>query len=887
MKNSDYLKEVPAGKEAFYIYDIHGLEKNKIADIKRLPFSIRILAENLLRNLDNRIVNERDVINISNWRKVYDQPVEIPYHPARVLMQDFTGVPAVVDIAAMRDAMKEAGGDPQQINPSVPVELIADHSVQLDYWGTARCREQNVAKEYERNTERYQLLKWAQASFENFTVVPPNSGICHQINLEYLGRVIVSDNRKTSALAYPDSVVGLDSHTTMINGLGILGWGVGGIEAEAVMLGQPSYVIIPEVMGIKITGTLAEGVTVTDINLYLTEMLRRLNVVGKFVEFFGPGIKGLTVPDRATIANMTPEYGATVGFFPVDENTLEYLENTGRGDKVDLVRGCAESLGLFYAGGDEPEYTEVLEFDLSKVKTSVAGPSKPQARIELSDLQKKFDEFAGSDKASYKVELGNGTSCIHDGSVAIAAITSCTNTSNPFLILGAGLLARNAVENGLKVPAHVKTSLTPGSKVVVSYLEEAGLLPYLKCLGFYPAAFGCATCLGNSGPLHSGITEIIREKGLTLAAVVSANRNFEARVHPGIKANYLASPMLVLAFAIAGRVDVDLTKTPLSCDPNGEEVYLKDIWPGFSEIKALVDKFVRRDLYENIYSKIFEGDDFWQSMVSTKSKTYCWDETSTYIKRPPYFEGFKTRCGSPEDIKDARVLLYLGDTVTTDHISPAGVIPEHYPAGRYLMEKGVKPYEFNSYGARRGNHEVMIRGTFGNIRVRNRLVGQKEGSYTIKFPEKEEMFIYDAAVKYHEENTPLIILAGREYGAGSSRDWAAKGTQLLGVRAVIAVSFERIHRSNLIGMGVLPLRFLEGEDASSLGLDGSETFTINGIKDIKVLGELSVKATKKDGTEFYFKTIAMLNTPVEREFYMNGGILPYVLRKMISKWEKS
>ena len=856
MEKTDFIDYVNVQGKKYQIFDINRLEEKGIASVRKLPYSIKILVENLLRHLDGRVVGEEDLLNIARWQKHYDTPLEIPHHPARVLMQDFTGVPAVVDLAAMRDAVHDLGGDPAKINPLVPVDLVVDHSVQVDYFGTPEALTKNVAMEYERNSERYELLKWAQKSFDNFSVVPPNSGICHQVNLEYLGQIIISQNSGNGAAAYPDTLVGTDSHTTMINGIGVMGWGVGGIEAEAVMLGQPYYMSIPEVIGVRLVGDLQEGVTATDLVLKATEMLRNHGVVEKFVEYFGPGMKKLTVPDRATLSNMTPEYGATMGFFPVDEKTIDYLKMTNREQQAEIVEHCARALGLFYTGSEDPEYTEVLELDLAQVTPAVAGPARPQDRINLPDLKENFATVLGCEYerdtdvqhiSKYHDESGSRTTraeacmpkkkvCdivyngqqvqICDGNIVIAAITSCTNTSNPFVLLGAGLVAKKAVAKGLQVPIFVKTSLAPGSKVVVDYLKDAGLLTYLETLGFNLAAFGCTTCIGNSGPLPPEIDDAITQNDLTVAAVLSGNRNFEARIHQRVKANFLASPMLVVAFALAGRVDIDLTSEPLAMGSNGEPVYLKDIWPGTEEIEKLANAHVKKQFYQSEYEKIFEGDEFWRNLQVTESTTFNWDENSTYIKKPPYFDGFKLQLEKAVNIKDARALLLLGDSVTTDHISPAGAIPQKYPAGKYLIGKNVAQRDFNSYGSRRGNHEVMMRGTFGNIRIKNQMMGQKEGSYTLKYPAGEEMFIYDAAMGYLAESVPLVVLGGKEYGTGSSRDWAAKGTNLLGIKAVITESYERIHRSNLVGMGALPLVFKAGESWQSLGLDGSEAYSI-------------------------------------------------------------
>jgi aconitate hydratase len=914
MKKEAFIEHLKIQKKRFDFFNILILEKKGFADIQRLPFSVRILVENLLRKMDGRIVREEDLRNLAGWQKKYDDPVEIPFHPARVLMQDFTGVPAVVDLAAMRDAVKNLGGDPAKVNPLVPVDLIVDHSVQVDYFGTDEAVSQNVKKEYERNGERYALLKWAQKSFNNFRVVPPRSGICHQVNLENVGQAVIAENVDGQTIAYPDTLVGLDSHTTMIDGIGVLGWGVGGIEAEAVMLGQPYYMSIPQVIGVRMTGQMQPGITATDLVLTVTEMLRNYGVVEKFVEYFGPGLKNLTVPDRATIANMTPEYGATVGFFPVDEKTIEYLEMTNREEQADLVEAYTQANGLYYTGAQDAEYTDVLDFDLSTVESCISGPARPQDRIVLKDLKSKFADILGCKYerneeleriSQFHEESGTQTtrsgkcvpltdfSCgvdlngmpvrLGNGSVVIAAITSCTNTSNPFVMLGAGLLARNAVRSGLKVPPFVKTSLAPGSKVVIQYLQDAGLMPYLKAIGFHLAGFGCTTCIGNSGPLHAAVEKAIVDNDLNVAAVLSGNRNFEARIHQRIKSNFLASPMLVVAFALAGRIDIDLSFEPLGLDPNGKPVYLNDIWPENQEIEALIRQHVKKDFFELEYGRIFDGDEFWQGLPDVESITYDWDEKSTYIKNPPYFENFSLDLSKKGDIENARVLAVVGDSITTDHISPAGAIPEEYPAGQYLIAKGVSPAEFNSYGSRRGNHEVMIRGTFGNIRLKNKLVGTKEGSYTVKFPEKTEMYVYDAAVAYLGDRTPLVVLGGKEYGAGSSRDWAAKGSNLLGVKAVITQSYERIHRSNLVGMGVLPLMFMPGENAENLGLDGSETYFISGIEDIQPRQQLEVRAVKSDNREIRFKVTVRLDTDIEVDYYKGGGILPYVLRKIIQQ----
>ncbi len=887
MKNSDFVKQLPGISKTQY-FAIKGLAEAGIGTIARLPYSIRVLVENLLRKFDGRIVTEKDLRTITGWQKSYAVPVEIPFHPARVLMQDFTGVPAVVDLAVMRDAIKLQGGDPAKVNPRVPVELVADHSVQIDFSGTSRSLTENVAKEYERNGERYTLLKWAQENFDNFKVVPPNSGICHQVNLEHLGRVTITESLGEENFVYPDTLVGLDSHTPMINGIGVLGWGVGGIEAEAVMLGQPYYMSIPEVIGVRLTGQLAAGVTATDLVLTLTELLRKNKVVEKFVEYFGPGMQHLSIPDRATIANMTPEYGATLGFFPIDDKTIEYLRITGRTKEAEITESYSKANGLFYTDQESCEYTSIIDFDLASVEPCLAGPARPQDRVALSAMRSAFVKtFAdGSQARENKIvsTVVNGIPVnITNGSVVIAAITSCTNTSNPQALIGAGLMARVAVKRGLKIPAYVKTSFAPGSRVVSRYLESSGLLPYFEALGFHIAAYGCTTCIGNSGPLNPEIEKVIKDHDLNVAAVLSGNRNFEARVHQLTKSNFLASPMLVLAFALAGRIDIDLTTSPLALDPNGQPVYLKDLWPDQEEIATLAHRHVTQEAFSLEYAKVFDGDDFWRGLAITTSATYHWDEKSTYIKKPPYFDTFTRIPAPPQDIQAARAFLLLGDSVTTDHISPAGAIASDYPAGQYLIAQGVAPLHFNSYGSRRGNHEVMMRGTFGNIRIKNRMVAPREGAYTIKYPQKKEMFNYDAAMQYLEEGTPLIVLAGKEYGSGSSRDWAAKGTNLLGIRAVIAESFERIHRNNLVGMGALPLVFKEGENAGVLGLDGTESYSILGLSTISPRKELAVQAIKGDGRPLIFTVIARLDTEVDVLYFQHGGILPYVLRQMLKE----
>jgi aconitate hydratase len=912
MDNKNFVKSIEVNGNTIRYYDIQQLSAEGIGDVSRLPYSIKILVENLLRKLDGRVVKADDLKAIANWQPGYDAPVEIPYHPARVLMQDFTGVPAVVDLAAMRDAVKELGGDPRKINPLVPTELIVDHSIQVDYYGTPDCLTQNVAKEYERNGERYKLLKWAQKSFDNFAVVPPNSGICHQVNLEYLGRVVIAEETADGTIAYPDTLVGTDSHTTMINGIGVMGWGVGGIEAEAVMLGQPYYMSIPQVVGVKLSGALNKGVTATDLVLTITELLRNTGVVEKFVEFYGPGLKNLTLTDRATISNMSPEYGATMGIFPVDQKTLDYMVMTNRADRAARTEAYMKANGMFYSEESEAQYSQVVELDLATVVPSLAGPARPQDRIRLNDMKDAFAEILGCDydrdaevanistfldesgcrtkrkrkctpvsQRSFAIEVNGTQTSIGDGNVVVAAITSCTNTSNPHVLLGAGLLAKNAVARGLKVPPFVKTSLAPGSRVVIDYLQDAGLMPALEALGFHLAAFGCTTCIGNSGPLDAAIEKTIKDNDLNVASVLSGNRNFEARIHQSIKSNFLASPMLVVAYALAGRVDTNLCVEPVGMDTDGEPVYLADIWPTDQEITALVKKHVKQEFYKTQYGRIFDGDEFWHALDIKESTTYAWDPASTYIKKPPYFDGFNLETTTPGNIENARPFLLLGDSVTTDHISPAGAIPKDYPAGKYLIGQGVDPAQFNSYGARRGNHEVMMRGTFGNIRIKNQLVGSKEGAWTIKFPEGEETFNYDAAMQYMQEKIPLVVLGGKEYGTGSSRDWAAKGTNLLGIKAVITQSYERIHRNNLVGMGILPLIFQEGENAASLGLDGTETYFVEEIENMQPRKTVKVRAVKKDGSTVAFTTTARLDTEVDVDYFHHGGILPYVLRKLM------
>jgi aconitate hydratase len=876
MEKEKFIKYFEHENKKYQYFDISELSP----EVKNLPFSIRVLLENILRKYDGKIVKDEHINEILEYKGKYDKPFEIPFYPARVLMQDFTGVPCVVDLAMLRDAVNEKGLDASMINPQVPVELICDHSVQIDYYGASDALNKNVALEYSRNSERYKLLKWAQKSFENFKVVPPNSGICHQVNLEYLGRVAMTDEVGGSDLVFPDTVVGTDSHTPMINGIGVLGWGVGGIEAEAVALGQPYFMALPEVIGVRLYGELKEGVTATDLILTITEMLRKYKVVGKFVEFFGQGVLNLPIPDRATISNMTPECGSTVNFFPVDSRVVDFLGRTNRKNYATLAEKYYKLSGMFFKGDENPKYTDLLELDLSKVEPCLAGPSRPQDKIFLKDIKVKFDEIIENKYSQTEIVLNDERVTLKDGSVVIAAITSCTNTSNPSVMIGAGLVARKAVEKGLKVKPYVKTSLAPGSKVVTDYLKKSNLLPYLEALGFHVAAYGCTTCIGNSGPLNPVIEKAIVDNKLNVASVLSGNRNFEARVHNRVRSNFLASPMLVVAFAIAGKVNIDMDKEPLRYNPNGEPVYLKDIWPSQEEIAEYVQNSIDPEFYKKEYSVIFDGDKFWQSLDAEKSKVYSWDENSTYIKKPPFVDDFD-KVKDNGDINDAYALLVLGDSVTTDHISPAGSIPKDYPAGRYLLEHGVKVEDFNSYGSRRGNHEVMMRGTFANVRIKNRLVAPKEGGFTVKFPEKIEGYVFDIAMQYLKEGRNLIVLGKKEYGSGSSRDWAAKGTVLLGVKAVIAESFERIHKSNLVGMGVLPLQFREGQSYESLGISGNEKFSILGLGDLKPGQILKVIAEKDDGAKIEFEALSRLDTEIEVEYYKSGGILPYVLKKFV------
>ncbi|MEO4001025.1 aconitate hydratase AcnA [Mesorhizobium sp. CAU 1732] len=883
-------RTLSVGGNDYVYFNLVEAEKNGLAGVGKLPFSMKVLLENLLRNEDGRSVTKESITAVAGWLADKGSAgVEIAYRPARVLMQDFTGVPAVVDLAAMRDGIAALGGDPQKINPLVPVDLVIDHSVIVDEFGTPRAFGRNVELEYERNEERYKFLKWGQQAFNNFRVVPPGTGICHQVNLEYLGQVVWTKDEDGETVAYPDTCVGTDSHTTMINGLGVLGWGVGGIEAEAAMLGQPVSMLLPEVIGFRLTGKLKEGVTATDLVLTVTQMLRKKGVVGKFVEFFGSGLASMSLADRATIGNMAPEYGATCGFFPVDKETIRYLTTSSRADdRIALVEAYSKAQGMWHDEGvTDPVFTDTLELDMDTVVPSMAGPKRPEGRVPLPDIAAKFAEALGAEYKKtvdtakrYAVE-GEDFDLGH-GDVVIAAITSCTNTSNPSVLIGAGLLARNANKLGLKQKPWVKTSLAPGSQVVAEYLAKSGLQTELDQIGFNLVGFGCTTCIGNSGPLPAPISKTINDKGLIGAAVLSGNRNFEGRVSPDVQANYLASPPLVVAYALAGSVTIDLTTEPLGEGADGKPVYLKDIWPTTLEIQEFIEKYVTREIFANKYADVFKGDENWQKVQAPTGQTYTWDDASTYVQNPPYFVGMGSKAETTAPIKGARVLGLFGDKITTDHISPAGSIKAASPAGKYLMDNGVGVADFNQYGTRRGNHEVMMRGTFANIRIRNHMLGEngKEGGYTIHYPSKEEMSIYDAAMRYREEKVPLVVFAGVEYGNGSSRDWAAKGTNLLGVRAVIAQSFERIHRSNLVGMGIVPYTFEDGTSWASLNLKGDEVVTIDGIDTIKPRQKMVAKVEYSDGTVKEVPLLCRIDTLDELDYFKNGGILQYVLRDL-------
>ncbi|PZT53724.1 aconitate hydratase AcnA [Paenibacillus silvae] len=893
-------RSLEVGGKSYRYYSLDALQEGGHGDLSKLPFSIKVLLEAAIRQFDGRAITEEHVKQLTGWAEGRDNNKEIPFIPARIVLQDFTGVPVVVDLAAMRDTVKKAGGDPKQINPLVPVDLVIDHSVMVDAFGTSDALDYNIKVEFERNEERYRFLRWAQTAFNNFRAVPPSTGIVHQVNLEYLASVAATKTVDGETVVFPDSLVGTDSHTTMINGLGVVGWGVGGIEAEAGMLGQPLYFVTPDVIGFKLTGSLSEGATATDLALTVTQMLRKKGVVGKFVEFYGPGLANIGLADRATVANMAPEYGATIGFFPVDSETLNYLRSTGRSDEqVELVEAYYKAQGMFRTADTvDPEFTDVIELDLGSVVPSLAGPKRPQDRIELTQMKESFNSIIRTpvDKGGYglsdeKIEQkvpvthpDGSTSELKAGAVVIAAITSCTNTSNPSVMVGAGLLAKKAVELGLTKPGYVKSSLTPGSLVVTEYLEKAGLIPYLDQLGFNVAGYGCATCIGNSGPLPDEVSEAIAANDMTVAAVLSGNRNFEGRVHAQVKANYLASPPLVVAYALAGTVDIDFETDPIGHDQNNKPVFLKDIWPSSEEIKDAIASSLNAQMFRNKYENVFTANERWNKIAVPEGELYEWDPNSTYIQNPPFFQELGDKLNDISDIRAARVMALLGDSVTTDHISPAGNIAPSSPAGVYLKEHGVERKDFNSYGSRRGNHEVMMRGTFANIRIRNQVAPGTEGGITKYLPTDEEMSIYDASMKYQAEGQNLIVIAGKEYGTGSSRDWAAKGTFLLGVKAVIAESFERIHRSNLVGMGVMPLQFQEGHGWSSLGLNGRETFDITGLSnDVKPGQELKVTVTREDGTQFDFPVIARLDSMVDVDYYHNGGILQTVLRQMMKK----
>ncbi|KAA3643041.1 MAG: aconitate hydratase AcnA [Chloroflexi bacterium] len=882
------------GEYSFYRLD--KLEADGLTQLDRLPFSIRIMLENLLRQVDHLAITEQDVKNLAGWQPQVEERVAMPFRPGRVVMQDFTGVPAIVDLAAMRSAMASLGEDPAKINPVVPVDLVIDHSVQVDFFASPDALQRNAELEFQRNRERYEFLHWGQKAFSNFKVVPPATGIVHQVNLEFLGKVVLTEEEDGQTVAYPDTLVGTDSHTTMINGLGVVGWGVGGIEAEAAMLGQAIDMLTPDVVGFKLFGALKEGVTPTDLTLTITQMLRAKGVVGKFVEFYGPGLDSMSLADRAMIANMSPENGATITFFPVDSETLNYLRLTARSEEqIELVEAYCKEQHIFRTSDTpDPEYTSKLELDLGDVEPSLAGPKLPHERVKLSQMKEAFQEALVTPKNQRGFELKeeqldataqvgtNGTSAeMAHGSVVIAAITSCTNTSNPTVMVGAGLVAKKAVEKGLKVPAYVKTSLAPGSGVVTAYLEEADLIDPLAELGFNIVGYGCTTCIGNSGPLPGEVVKAITSADLVAAGVLSGNRNFEGRIHPYSLANYLASPPLVVAYALAGTVDIDMTNEPLGTGEDGEPVYLKDIWPSGDEIAETIKASIGPDMFTERYGDVYTGNNTWNKIPSPDSQLYEWSEESTYIQEPPFFEGLTLDVPPVRDIKGARVLAKLGDSLTTDHISPAGAIPAEEPAGRYLQDNGVKIRDFNSFGSRRGNDRVMTRGTFGNIRLKNQLVPGKEGGYTLYHTTGEQTTIYEAAMQYKEAGTPLIVIGGKEYGTGSSRDWAAKGTLLLGVKAVIVDSYERIHRSNLLGMGVLPLQFLPGENAETHGLDGTETFDITGLTDdMEPNAELDVRAVDAAGNEKTFKVVTRLDTKVDVEYYRNGGILHTVLRNM-------
>ncbi|UOQ85720.1 aconitate hydratase AcnA [Gracilibacillus salinarum] len=890
-------KQFDLNGKTYNYYQLKALEEAGIGNIDRLPFSIRVLLESLIRQHDGHVIKDEHVKSLANWGK--EKGEDVPFKPSRVILQDFTGVPAVVDLASLRKAMVDMGGSPDKINPEVPVDLVIDHSVQVDEYGTKNALQANMELEFERNAERYEFLNWAQKAFNNYRAVPPATGIVHQVNLEYIANVVHAiDNGQGELDAFPDTLVGTDSHTTMINGLGVLGWGVGGIEAEAGMLGQPSYFPAPEVIGVKFTGSFPNGTTATDLALKVTQVLREKKVVGKFVEFFGPGLEDMPLADRATISNMAPEYGATCGFFPVDAEALNYLRLTGRNEEqIALVEKYCKENSLWYSS-DQPDadFTELVEIDLSELEPNLSGPKRPQDLIPLSDMQQSFNKAItapagnqgfGLDASEFDKEVEidhpNGRkSVMKTGAVAIAAITSCTNTSNPYVMLGAGLLAKNAVEKGLEVPEYVKTSLAPGSKVVTGYLEDSGLMPYLDQLGFNLVGYGCTTCIGNSGPLREEIEKAIADSDLTVSSVLSGNRNFEGRIHPLVKANYLASPPLVVAYALAGTVDIDLKNDAIGQDKDGNDVFFNDIWPSMDDVRDQVNKVVTPEIFRKEYENVFESNEKWNAIETTDEPLYSWNDDSTYIQNPPFFEGLSKNAGKVEALSGMRAIGKFADSVTTDHISPAGAIAKDMPAGKYLQGKNVSPRNFNSYGSRRGNHEIMMRGTFANIRIKNQLAPGTEGGFTTYWPTEDVMPIYDAAMKYQEDGAGLVVLAGNDYGMGSSRDWAAKGTNLLGIKTVIAQSFERIHRSNLVMMGVLPLQFQEGDGADSLGLTGKETFEVQIDETVKPRDLVKVTATDEDGKQTSFEVIARFDSDVEVDYYRHGGILQMVLRNKLA-----
>ncbi|MDM5320105.1 aconitate hydratase AcnA [Bacillus altitudinis] len=884
--------------KTYHYYSLEALEKQGIGNVSKLPYSIKVLLESVLRQVDGRVIKKEHVENLAKWGTAEVKEIDVPFKPSRVILQDFTGVPAVVDLASLRKAMADVGGDPDKINPEIPVDLVIDHSVQVDKAGTEDALNINMDLEFERNAERYNFLSWAKKAFNNYQAVPPATGIVHQVNLEYLASVVHAIEEDGEIITYPDTLVGTDSHTTMINGIGVLGWGVGGIEAEAGMLGQPSYFPVPEVIGAKLVGELPNGTTATDLALKVTQVLREKGVVNKFVEFFGPGVAQLPLADRATIANMAPEYGATCGFFPVDEEALAYLRLTGRDEEqINIVEEYSRANGLFYTPDvEDPIFTDVVEIDLSQIESNLSGPKRPQDLIPLSDMKETFHQHIESPAGNQgfglqkseldkqiEFDLANGEKAVmKTGAIAIAAITSCTNTSNPYVLIGAGLVAKKASELGMKVPNYVKTSLAPGSKVVTGYLVNSGLLPYLRDLGFNIVGYGCTTCIGNSGPLAQEIEDAVSENDLLITSVLSGNRNFEGRIHPLVKGNYLASPPLVVAYALAGTVNIDLTKDPIGVNKNGENVYFNDIWPSMDEINSVVKSTVTPELFRSEYETVFDNNDRWNEIKTTDDALYKWDENSTYIDNPPFFENLSVEPGKVEPLKGLRVVAKFGDSVTTDHISPAGAIGKDTPAGKYLQERGVSPRDFNSYGSRRGNHHVMMRGTFANIRIKNQIAPGTEGGYTTYWPTGEVTSIYDACMRYKEDGTGLAILAGKDYGMGSSRDWAAKGTNLLGIKFVLAESFERIHRSNLVFMGVLPLQFKDGESAETHGLTGTETFEVHVDETVRPRDLVTVKAIDTDGNEKTFEVVVRFDSEVEIDYYRHGGILQMVLREKLA-----